>query len=286
MSKIKSYKECPRMVLKKYFKQREDVLMAFVFGSHAKKRAGRTSDWDIAVYFKPESPGVEWEASRDYPQEREILGYLIETLKTDNVDLIVLNRAPANLCASAIKGLPLVIKDRRIFLEFMLAVSRQAQDYQQTASEFAQIYWRSHSLIREDRDILNKRLIFLESELNDINEFQKLTLLEYQKDSMKRRQVERWIENLMNAAIDISKTLLASEKKTIPDTYRQVLENLEILGVFPEGTGKELAYWVELRNILAHEYLDIRWKRIEDFIKRSEPYFRNLIEAVKDKFLR
>lgn len=272
--------------LKKYFRNRDDVVMAFVFGSQAQKRAAKFSDWDIAVYFKPESATIEWEVKRDYPQEREILGYLIEILSTDNVDLIVLNRAPANIAASAIRGLPLVIKDRRIYLEFMLAVSREAEDYQQTSKEFAEIYWRSHSLSREDKDVLNKRLIFLESELNDIGEFQKLTLLEYQKDKMKRRQVERWIENLMNAAIDIAKTLLASGKKTIPDTYRQVLENVEILGVFPEGTGKELAYWAELRNILAHEYLDIRWKRIEDFIKRSEPYFRNFIETLKDKFLK
>lgn len=272
--------------LKKYFKNRNDVLMAFVFGSHAQKRAGKLSDWDIAAYFTPESSAIEWEVSRDYPQEREILGDLIEILSTDNIDLVVLNRAPANLSASAIiKGLPLVIKDRRIYLEFMLTVTREAEDYQQTAGEFAEIYWRSRSLCPTDKDILHKRLIFLESELNDISEFQKLTLLEYQKDRMKRRQVERWIENLMNAAIDISKTLLASEKKTIPDTYRQTLQNLEILGVFPRRTGKELAYWAELRNILAHEYLDVRWKRINDFIKRSEPYFRNLIEVVKDKFL-
>jgi uncharacterized protein YutE (UPF0331/DUF86 family) len=44
---------------------------------------------------------------------------------------------------------------------------------------------------------------------------------------------------------------------------------LSILPQF-EGSGVEdMAKWVRLRNILAHEYLDIRWKQIERFIKED-----------------
>ncbi|TSC77491.1 MAG: hypothetical protein G01um101433_565 [Parcubacteria group bacterium Gr01-1014_33] len=39
--------------------------------------------------------------------------------------------------------------------------------------------------------------------------------------------------------------------------------------------------WVKLRNVLAHEYLDIKWKRIERFIQESEPYMRQFIKAAK-----
>jgi len=39
--------------LKDYFARRNDVSMAFVFGSRAKNSAVKISDWDIAVYFKP-----------------------------------------------------------------------------------------------------------------------------------------------------------------------------------------------------------------------------------------
>jgi len=42
--------------------------------------------------------------------------------------------------------------------------------------------------------------------------------------------------------------------------------------------------WVKLRNVLAHEYLDIKWKRISVFIRESEPYFKLFVEAAK-KFL-
>lgn len=272
-------------LLKDYFSKRSDVIMAFVFGSRAKGEAVKISDWDIAVYFKPLSDIIERENDRDYPEEDKIWGDLIEILETDNVDLIVLNRAPANIAASAINGFSLVIKDRKLYLEFMLAVTREAEDFRQTSKEYAEVYWRSASLSEEDKDILNRRLIFLDSELRDADKFRDLTQLEYESDNMKRRQAERWIENLMNAAIDISKTLLASEKRPIPSTYKGVLQAVETLPNFPEGLGKQLAEWAGLRNILAHEYLDIRWKRISSFIKNSEPYFEKLINIVRNDFL-
>ncbi|MBU3965169.1 DUF86 domain-containing protein [Patescibacteria group bacterium] len=274
-------------LLKKYFSKRKDVLMAFIFGSRAKKRSTQISDWDIAAYFEsPYAGGIEIENNRDYPCESEIWGDLVKILGTDNVDFIILNRAPASIAAAAIaQGLPLVIKDRKIYLEFMLAATMEAEDYRKTAKEYAQVYWRSRSLSEEDKHILNQRLIFLDSELSDTDKFKPLTRLEYEQDHMKRRQVERWIENLINAAIDISKTILASQKRPIPSTYREILKGIDAIVGFPEGAGEQLAKWTELRNILAHEYLDIRWKRIDDFIKRSEPYFRKLIEAVKSNFL-
>ncbi len=276
-------------LLKNYFSQKQDISMAFIFGSQSKvniqKNATALSDWDIAAYFKPFSHVIEWENNRNYPEEDKICGDLIEILQTDNVDFIVLNRAPSNICASAIKGFPLIIKDRKIYLEFMLIVTREAEDFRQTTREYADVYWRSFSLSDEDRDILNKRLIFLDSELRDADKFYDLTQLEYERDSMKRRQTERWIENLVNAAIDISKTILASEKRPVPSTYREILRSIGNLPNFTENLGEQLANWTELRNILAHEYLDIRWKRISDFIKKSEPYFKNFIQIVKDNFL-
>jgi predicted nucleotidyltransferase len=47
-------------ILKEYFEKREDILMAFLFGSYAKAISHRESDVDIAVYFRPRSGFLEW----------------------------------------------------------------------------------------------------------------------------------------------------------------------------------------------------------------------------------
>lgn len=269
--------------LKTYFEQHPDVAMAFLFGSRSKREPGKISDWDIAVYFTPDHSQIELEEQeKEYSGELEIWDNLSKILETDNVDLIVLNRAAATIAASAIQGIPLVIKNRKLYIEFMLRATQQAQDYRHTVEEYAKVYWRSHSLSEEDKNIINKRLIFLDSELRDVDKFRDLTQFDYEENRTMRREVERWVENLMNATIDICKTILASEKHTVPSTYREVLQNIALIPNFSKELSQQLANWSALRNILAHEYLDIRWKQIENFIKNSERYLRDFIKGVKE----
>jgi hypothetical protein len=69
-----------------YLRSDEDILFAYLFGSLARKKAGRLSDVDIAVYC---------EEGSSFPEKKlEILGNLVGILKTDEIDLVVLNRAP------------------------------------------------------------------------------------------------------------------------------------------------------------------------------------------------
>ena len=60
-------------VLKNYFKNRNDVAFAFLYGSQAKGNATKLSDVDIAVYFFPEKRHpVEFEEEIFYKGEDEI----------------------------------------------------------------------------------------------------------------------------------------------------------------------------------------------------------------------
>jgi len=125
-------------ILKGYFQGRDDVLMAFLFGSYAKATSHRGSDVDIAVYFRPRSGFLEWEDfDIKYDAEDEI--WLdIERLLKQNVDLVVLNRARCSVASSAINGRPIIIKDRGLYLDFMLRVTAETEDYR----EMVEDYWR------------------------------------------------------------------------------------------------------------------------------------------------
>jgi len=117
--------------LKRYFERREDVAFAFLFGSHFRGTATKSSDVDIAVYFYPKDRLIpEIEEDVHYPAEEEIWGELEEILKRE-VELLVLNRAPASVAASAISGMPLAIKDWRLYLRFMEIVTSLAIEYRE-----------------------------------------------------------------------------------------------------------------------------------------------------------
>ena len=71
-----------------YLESRKDVLFAYLFGSLSKGKLSPLSDVDVAVFLR----------EGDLSDKRlEILGNLIEILKTDEVDLVILNTAPLPL---------------------------------------------------------------------------------------------------------------------------------------------------------------------------------------------
>ncbi len=123
-------------ILKRYFEAREDVVMAFVFGSLARGTIGVESDIDIAVFFRASCGHTEWEGPESrFPEEDEIWSDL-ERMLGRNVDLLVLNRAPATVAESALRGIPLVIKDRSSYLSFLLRITSEATDFRQWVEDF------------------------------------------------------------------------------------------------------------------------------------------------------
>jgi len=68
-----------------YFRADKDILFAYLFGSLARKKRAPLSDVDIAVYCREESSLPD--------KKMEILGNLVGILRTDEIDLVVLNTA-------------------------------------------------------------------------------------------------------------------------------------------------------------------------------------------------
>ena len=123
--------------LKEYFKTCKYIAFAFLFGSQARGKATKLSDVDIAVYFYPEKRHpIEYEEEVFYEGEDKIWADLERILKRE-VELLVLNRVSATVSASAIRGIPLVINDWGLFLDFMDTVTREAEDFMEmTISDF------------------------------------------------------------------------------------------------------------------------------------------------------
>jgi len=137
-------------------------------------------------------------------------------------------------------------------------------------------------LKKEIKFRLIKHLTFLENELRDYEAFGTLSWKEYNGDRGKRRNVERWIENIINSSIDICKLILTSEDRSLPDTYKDIVKNLSLVEDFSEeGMGK-LSRWVSLRNIISHEYLDIRWASIQKFISESKPFYEDFLKKAQN----
>lgn len=247
--------------LKVYFAGRDDVAFAFLFGSQAKGTARAVSDWDVGVFFSPGSETVSEEMRR-----------AVEEITGAPTDLVVLNRAPAHIAWSIIRGKPLTIKQRRMYLNFLTTTSHEANDWHYTARDYHHVFERSESLSAEDRGRLEKTAQFLGVELSDAPQFQKMSWQEYASNRVQKRNIERWAEQLMNAVIDIAEIVLASEKRVIPESYKEIVRELGLVPPFGEQKlCEQVSEWVSFRNDLAHEYLDYRWRRISVFLRSALP---------------
>jgi len=258
-------------LLKKYFSKREDVLIAFVFGSYAKGCEIPESDFDLAIYLKQPSTKSEEEI---YSEVSDIV--------EKNVDLVCLNDAPASLISNIFRtGIPLIVKDKRLYLELYLKSSLEAEDFLHFLEDFWRIKQEAKSLNPEEKDRLIIRFDYLNDELKELTEFKKITFKEYKDDKTKRRNLERWTENIINAIIDIAKIVLASEKKEMPKSYESALFHFGLLAGLDESQSRKFSKFANLRNLLAHEYLEILYEKIQNFIKEFPALYKKIFKFLE-----
>ena len=264
---------------KKYFENRKDVAFAFLFGSHARGNATIRSDVDIAVYFYPEKRRpLEVEEEVFYEGEDRIWADL-ERLFSKEVELLVLNRVPATVGASAIKGTPITINDWGLYLDFMVVVTDIAEDFREF---IITDYMERAGIEKEVKARLVKHIAFLEEEIEDYALFRQVRWDDYRANRSTRRDLERWIENIINSSIDIAKIILSSEGMSLSDTYRELVLSLSLVKEFDSEEAEELSKWVRFRNIISHEYLDIRWTSIKRFIAETEPLYKRFLNSLKE----
>jgi uncharacterized protein YutE (UPF0331/DUF86 family) len=136
--------------------------------------------------------------------------------------------------------------------------------------------------LREElKQRLLKHLNFMEVEIKDFPKFQQLTRNEYFDERDKRRNVERWVENIINSSIDISKVILTLEDLSLPDNYREIVSSLSMIKDLGFEVAESLSQRVRLRNIISHEYLDIRWSSIKRFISETESLYKDFLDKTK-----
>lgn len=99
--------------LRRFLEGENEVVLGYLFGSHALGLEGPLSDVDVAVFLD----GRLSKAKR-FELRLKLIRRLSSMLRTDKVDVIVMNDAPVTLNYEIIKhGKALVVKDDELKLE-------------------------------------------------------------------------------------------------------------------------------------------------------------------------
>ena len=105
--------------LKTFFKERHEILLAFLFGSSARNRMRSSSDVDIGIIFK---------TARHFDAINDLTGELSSILKRE-VDLVVLNHASPVLKMQILKnGILIYSSNKKYFHQFFADTVNQYDD--------------------------------------------------------------------------------------------------------------------------------------------------------------
>ncbi len=91
-----------------FFSKQEHVKLVYLYGSAAKGKAGKLSDVDIGILLDDSLNKKE-----RFDFQLKLIGDLAEILKTEKIDLVVMNDVPNSLNFEIIKTkCPLFVRDR------------------------------------------------------------------------------------------------------------------------------------------------------------------------------
>ncbi len=133
----------------------------------------------------------------------------------------------------------------------------------------------------EQKESIIARMAFIETELLDLERFRTTDWKTFLNNRDMRRNIERIVENIANACIDIGKIILAGEATEMPSTYKEVIEKLGLMNLISMELAEELGDLVVIRNILAHQYLDLEWEKIKQFLAKGPERVKEFIQTVQ-----
>ena len=78
--------------IKKIYQRHPEIEFLYLFGSHGRGRPGPLSDVDLAVHLDDSIPADSY-----LQTSMDLMGEFSQLLQTDEVDVVILNRAPLSL---------------------------------------------------------------------------------------------------------------------------------------------------------------------------------------------
>lgn len=109
--------------------------------------------------------------------------------------------------------------------------------------------------IPESLQFISEEMVEFETEYAD------KTWSDYQKDKKLQKLMDRTVENILTALIEVSGTILV-EKGIAVESYGEVLRKCGALFGLSDQQQENLAKLAIQRNRLAHRYLNFRWQAI------------------------
>ena len=257
--------------LRKSLEQNQNVLLAYLFGSRAKKKGSKMSDYDLAVILK----------EKNLSELGDVIFTASKTLKVpeDKIDVLDLAKAPLHLKARVLaEGMKLVDRghEKALKLEVNLNYPRIAPGIRRLIKDWL-----------EDPESLDVRLIKDRLDyLFQMNEhlgsfFNRRGPEAISKEPEAWHALKSMVQDSTQAIIDICAHVFSSKNLGIAESYGEYVDKLAGGGFIDRWLAEKLKLAITMRNRLIHRYLTVEpeelWKFANGLKLEVTPKFREWI---------
>src|SRR3989338_5595197 len=124
-------------------------------------------------------------------------------------------------------------------------------------------------------------LQFIAEEIKEFDqEYASKAWTDYQNDKKLQKLVDRTIENIITALIEVCGTIL-TQQNTAVDNYAQVLSECAKKLGFSIQEQESISKLALQRNRLAHRYLNFRWQAVAMF-KEQRPIINKILTKIME----
>ena len=130
---------------------------------------------------------------------------------------------------------------------------------------------------------IQESIRFISEEMKEFEEeYSRRTKDDYQNDRKLQKLIDRTVENILTALIEIAGTFL-TEKGIAADSYAEALRKCAQRLNLNEEEQDKLASLAFHRNRLAHRYLNFRWQAVQDFSEKRHLIAKILALLLKNE---
>lgn len=194
------------------------VLVAYLYGSHARGQAGPLSDVDVAVLIDSDNVLID---SDDEERRLALTASIADTVAPARADVVVLNHAPVALSYRVLRnGTVLAARDQRARAEHWVPRSIATSTWLRPGA-----CWRpalGTGYVRAalvDAEVVGRRLREIGRRLAELRDIRSHSESVFLTDTALQAQAERHLQLALQCAIDIALHILADDTDQTPEDY-------------------------------------------------------------------
>lgn len=136
-----------------------------------------------------------------------------------------------------------------------------------------------------NKDILISRVEKIDQHLHKINSYRKISLKDYLTNESIQDVVEYNLFQIVNHIIDIVEHIVVDEDYGLPESAYDAVQILITKKAIDTKTGKLLRKMIGLRNIIAHEYINLEKDIIYNILSKHLRQIKNTVAKLLRKYL-